>query len=232
MPPQLYAKLRVNILDTWTTTQTIPPIVARACEPPHPDKWEIVDGYHRWKILKEEGIQEIPVMYLGTLPKAQAQRLCLTLNYLRGDPDPKKYTAVLGEIMMSEEWGPDDLAHYLPESPEAIVDMMSLFGSESLTMSWDNQQVDDEFLAQMREGEEPRDQETKREVEAIVEITLQLPVSLARRVENARSTLFDLLYDPDQAPPNVDELYARLTAILISRYIHTQEDIFDILSTA
>lgn len=72
------------------------PVVLRT-HPTEPGKWQIIDGYHRWKAAKELKWLEVDCHIYECDDKA-AMLLTDALNYLRGEPDGQKYADYLQEL--------------------------------------------------------------------------------------------------------------------------------------
>jgi len=60
--------------------------------------YEIIDGEHRWRYLKELGSKEIPVESLGEISETNAKTLTILMNRLRGEDDIEKRSAILNEL--------------------------------------------------------------------------------------------------------------------------------------
>ena len=95
--PQMLEKLKLVIAETLDEAGRIPPITCR----PHPKyktRLQIIDGEHRWKILKELGYEEIDVTVLY-VSKLRAMSMTAELNYNRGEPDMEKYPTYLARMI-------------------------------------------------------------------------------------------------------------------------------------
>ena len=112
----LYKKLKVGIQRTIKETGDIPPIVVR----PNYDKrcYEIIDGEHRWKVLKDLGENKIRV-YSIEVRDEEARVLTNTLNYLRGSPNREKYSKGIVELL-GLGMKTSELSSLLPESAEEL----------------------------------------------------------------------------------------------------------------
>lgn len=97
----------------------VQPVVVR----PHQNRWLIVDGQHRWEVLKELGHKTVPCV-VDDAGEDEARMRLLTLNRLRGTFDIAKLSGVLAELAaeMSEEELRERLA-IPPEDFQAILDM-------------------------------------------------------------------------------------------------------------
>lgn len=118
VPKAVYDKLKVDIQETLDEAGTIPPIVCRR----HPVKagiLQIVDGEHRWKIIKELGYAEIDVVVLELSDK-RAMSMTAELNYLRGDPDMEKYPQYLARMVQENGVDSEWLSQHLPDSKDEI----------------------------------------------------------------------------------------------------------------
>lgn len=72
---------------------------------------EIIDGEHRWKILKDSGAVEIPVRNLGEVGDAEAKSLTIALNEIRGTTDFYKLADLFASL---EDYTPGEIAELLP----------------------------------------------------------------------------------------------------------------------
>lgn len=60
-----------------------------------PSYYEILDGEHRWKALKEAGATEVPVESIGKIDDKEAQLLTVLINNLHGKDDVFKRAKIL-----------------------------------------------------------------------------------------------------------------------------------------
>lgn len=116
--PEVFRKLKLNIEETLDRSGTIPPILVR----PHPTKLtmlEIIDGEHRWRVIKELGYAEIDV---HTFPCEDRDAMVLTanLNYLRGEADPEKYPDYLERVIKEHAVDVTWLSERLVESADEL----------------------------------------------------------------------------------------------------------------
>lgn len=119
MDAQIYEKTKLVVSETLEEAGRIPPITCRP-HPEHPKKLQIIDGWHRWKMLDELGYAEIDVDVIYVSDK-RAMGLTAELNYNRGEPDMEKYPAYLARMMKTfEDVDVKYLAERLPESEDEI----------------------------------------------------------------------------------------------------------------
>jgi ParB-like chromosome segregation protein Spo0J len=129
---------------------------------PHPkskDKFEIIDGYHRWLALKEIfakrltgngnldkiiSTHEVPVIVLD-VDEAHAKRLTVILNETRGRADMGELAILLESI--KGELG-DDLLRGLPYSETQLKELLALS-----TFDWSNLEVLDMTEGPEEDGE-------------------------------------------------------------------------------
>lgn len=97
----------------------IDPITAR----PKNKSFEIIDGEHRWKAAKDLGLRTIPCFVL-VLDDAQAKKLTILLNELRGSPDPVELGVLLKDLLETESV--ESLSVVLPYTDDAIKEMAKL----------------------------------------------------------------------------------------------------------
>lgn len=76
----------------------------------------IVDGEHRWRLLKEANIHLIPIRDLGEITEQEAKELTVTVNGIHGTVDFVKLMDLFGGMSMSDEkvasvtpWSPDEV---------------------------------------------------------------------------------------------------------------------------
>lgn len=167
--PAYMKKLRKGIETTLEASGgTIPPIVVR----PHPTKkkrFQIIDGFHRWKVFQDIGLEKIDAYIIDADDKL-AMSLTATLNYLRGEPEPEKYADFVGRILNENKITTEDLAAYLPES------------SEELDMLIENYEIKLDELV-MPEPEEGETVEEKKPSETWVELKFLVSAGQAEIIE-------------------------------------------------
>lgn len=88
------------------------PVTVRSVE----GGYEIVDGEHRWKAAKLEGLLQISVNDLGLLDDARAKALTDILNQLHGEPDRKKHAELIVSVLESLP----DFASILPYTADQL----------------------------------------------------------------------------------------------------------------
>lgn len=67
------------------------------------NKYEIVDGEHRWKTMVGLGYKEIDIEDLGNISDETAMRLTINLNNLRGSDDPMKRSKLMKHLRDKDE---------------------------------------------------------------------------------------------------------------------------------
>lgn len=82
--------------------------------------YEIIDGEHRWRYLKELGSKECPVETLGEISDNAAKTLTILMNRLRGEDDIEKRSAILNELSKGQ-------LSLLPFTEEEIENEKKLF---------------------------------------------------------------------------------------------------------
>ena len=136
----------------------IPPIVVRK-HPDFPGKFQIIDGYHRWDILRLLGKDKVDAFVINVDTKI-AMTLTSTLNYLRGEPNQDQYAKYLYRLMDENRVGAAAAAEYLPETKDEIDSWMA-----SYNMDIDHIEVDDGLL---KEESEERAEEHWIELKVLV----------------------------------------------------------------
>ena len=121
MDKPFFRKLLKGIEATLEEAREIPPIIVRP-SPAEVGKYEIIDGFHRWKAMTELGQERIGVFVIKVGDKT-ARVLTNTLNYLRGKPERAKYASGLVELI---ELGmsPTEMDELLPDSSDEINELL------------------------------------------------------------------------------------------------------------
>jgi len=99
--------------------------------------FEIVDGEHRWRAACELGYEELPAINLGPLSDAQAKKLTIILNELKGSPEPVMLAAVLRDLVSYES-----AENLSKELPMTVMEIDTLLRSTS-DFTWESQPVPD-----------------------------------------------------------------------------------------
>ena len=92
-------------------------------DPEREGRYLLVDGYHRWKAAGELGIEELPCEVWDITPE-EAKVRGLQLNYLRGQPVPRRLAELVHEL--NRTYAVDDLAKMLPWSASQLRDSLEL----------------------------------------------------------------------------------------------------------
>lgn len=128
LTPENYEKLTKGMKHVLEMAGVLgTPIVAR----PHPtetDKFQIIDGEHRWRIAGEMGLTEIDA-YVIDVDTKTAMLLTSTLNYLRGEPDPEKQAHYLYRLLQEQHVTVAEASSFLPQTEaevEAYLDAYDL----------------------------------------------------------------------------------------------------------
>lgn len=110
MDDEMYAKAIASI----RSFGFIDPITVRHFGP----VLEIIDGEHRWRAAKSEGINPVPVIDLGDVTDDIARQLTIVLNETRGQADPQRLGALLRDL--AERNSVSSLLASLPYTQEAF----------------------------------------------------------------------------------------------------------------
>lgn len=86
----------------------------------------IIDGEHRWRVLKEMGTEKVPVVY-SDLPEEEARLATLRRNLVRGEPE----LGGLGRELafLTERLGSDEVLLDLAIKEDELEDLIALFES-------------------------------------------------------------------------------------------------------
>lgn len=102
----------------------VEPIVVR----PHPQeagRYEILGGFHRWTICKDElGYETVPCVVVEGLDDRRAKILSVNLNSMKGESVPSLLSDLLHDL--EQEMPLPDLEMTLPYDASEIVDLLSL----------------------------------------------------------------------------------------------------------
>jgi ParB/RepB/Spo0J family partition protein len=110
------AKLKVDI----QRKGCIQPIIVRATRP---EEWEIVDGFHRWSILRELGYAEVPAI-IADMDDTEAKLKTLQLNYMRGAAVPIRLANLIHDL--NKTLTLEDLEAALPYEQAELKDSLTL----------------------------------------------------------------------------------------------------------
>jgi ParB-like chromosome segregation protein Spo0J len=112
VPPKTLAKIRHSIEEFGVVEN----LVARP-HPEHDGDFEVVSGNHRLELLRELGVDEVPVVVVE-VDDAHARILAQTLNRTRGADDPEAYARLLDQVL--SEMSRDDVLSFLPETDASL----------------------------------------------------------------------------------------------------------------
>jgi len=98
------------------------PIIVRAVED---GKYEIIDGEHRWKAIRELRIKFTPVKNLGRVSDIVAKELMTILNKTRGEANLEKLGVSLGRIVRTMEEEGENPLELLPYDESQFRQLMS-----------------------------------------------------------------------------------------------------------
>lgn len=98
----------------------VQPVVVRRVA----DHYQIVDGYHRWLLAKDEiGLAEVPCVVVDVDDK-RAKMMTVNLNELSGDPVPHLMAELIHDL--SRDISIDDLSTILPYGEDELRDFEAL----------------------------------------------------------------------------------------------------------
>jgi len=114
MDPEDYEKARESI----RRFGFIDPITVRKIG----EAYQIIDGEHRWKAAKDEGLEAVPVAIID-VDDADAEQLTFILNELRGRPNPQKLAALVRDLASKRSMS--DLESVLPLRRQQLAAMIA-----------------------------------------------------------------------------------------------------------
>ena len=116
MTPEIRKKLLLNL----RRDGFVNPLTVRKLG----NRYQIINGEHRWQIAKELGYATVPCVVLEDLDDRRARILTVNLNELGGDPVPVLLAKLLHEL--EEESPLSELAAVLPYDEAEIQDTLAL----------------------------------------------------------------------------------------------------------
>lgn len=118
-PNEISPKIMTKLKNEIKRKGVVQPILVR----PKGEDYEIVDGYHRWLILKELGYAEVPCI-VKDLDDTEAKLKTLQLNYMRGSAVPIKLANLIHDLNRTMTL--DDLEAALPYDKAELKDDLAL----------------------------------------------------------------------------------------------------------
>ncbi len=120
MSGEAFAKLKAHLSEN----DRYPPVIVRKITAEdNYETYELLDGHHRVRALRELGRQTVRCV-VWDADDDEAAVLLATLNRLRGRDDPRKRAALLASL--SERFDRKALLNRLPESPEKLKRLLAL----------------------------------------------------------------------------------------------------------
>jgi hypothetical protein len=136
---------------------------------------QILDGEHRWKGGKLEGMTEVPIVDLGRVSDARAKVITEVMNKLRGENDPLRWSEMIMSIQAEE---PGMLA-YLPYEEAALTSIL-----KSSEVDWGALDAENaEHHASQRKDAEGK--LFKKFAVSVPEATMAQALDLMRRIKAA-----------------------------------------------
>lgn len=118
MPDDLLEKLAVHIRQTGR----YPHVIVRPA-PGQPGSYQILDGHHRVRVLRDLGHTEVKCD-VWDVSDREAKVLLATLNRLQGSDQPIRRAQLIHELL--GEMSLDDLAGLLPETDKQLEELHAL----------------------------------------------------------------------------------------------------------
>lgn len=119
-PNKMDAKTRDKLRADIKRSGFIQPLLVRKSKK---NEWEIIDGYHRWTILKELGYSEAPCIE-ADMDDTEAKLKTIQLNYLRGNAVPIKLANLIHDL--NKTMTLEDLEAALPYEKAELKDDLAL----------------------------------------------------------------------------------------------------------
>ncbi len=119
-PNRMTQEIRAKLMLNLKRDGFVAPLLVRKLG----DRYQIVNGEHRWRIAQELSYQTVPCVVLEDLDDRRARILTVNLNELGGDPVPALLAKLLHEL--EEESPISELAAVLPYDEAEIRDTLAL----------------------------------------------------------------------------------------------------------
>lgn len=116
MDVKTMAKLKADI----QRNGFVQPILVRQTKT---DEWEIIDGFHRWTVLKELGYAEVPAIE-SDMDDTEAKLKTVQLNYMRGSAVPIRLANLIHDL--NKTMTLEDLEAALPYEKVELRDSLAL----------------------------------------------------------------------------------------------------------
>lgn len=126
MDPVAYGKMKAWLERSLRNSGKIAlPLVVRQ-HPDDEDKYQIIDGEHRWRALTELGEKMVDV-YLYECDDVDARLLTDALNYVRGTPDQDREAKYLQELL-DRKVPPSEIAAFTHRSRDELQEIVENYG--------------------------------------------------------------------------------------------------------
>ncbi len=119
-PNKVDSKTMVKLKADIQRKGCIQPIIVREAGP---EEWEIVDGFHRWRILQDLGYAEVPAIIVS-MDDTEAKLKTLQLNYMRGAAVPIRLANLIHDL--NKTLTLEDLEAALPYEQAELKDSLTL----------------------------------------------------------------------------------------------------------
>ena len=92
----------------------VDPLLVREKKGKRGEKYETINGEHRWRAAQDVGLAAVPCINLGVVSDAEAEQLAVVTNELGGDPDQVRLAERLRRINLGVPF--EKLARIMPYS--------------------------------------------------------------------------------------------------------------------
>lgn len=167
MDPEMYGKAVESIRQFGF----VDPVTVRQIG----ERYEIIDGEHRWRAAIDLQFTTVPIINLGTVDDDVAKQLTIVLNETRGQPDRERLASLIRDLGQRKD--ALDLERVIPLRRQQIAEIIA---DRKAAFDWQK--------LERTERPEPKDHEER---ERWVELVYRMPLSSADIVNEAIDRVLD-----------------------------------------
>jgi hypothetical protein len=191
----------------------VDPILVRPI--PNTQNYEIIDGEHRWKVAKEMGLKEVPVVVIEGINEKEAKLMTLAANELKGKSEPTALLDIVLDLTDTEFYGllpfPEETLEWIL-SWQSSTETATSISSEGSILPPDDLSVVG-LLASTKTG---RNTQSTQETEPVSlpkpTIRVELPATITAELEKVRIQVENVLKVAIGTDPTINVRLAIMVA--------------------